>query len=86
MEEPKSTSDTYATKGLPRRFEVPELQKGYGIEKLKQRHPFYRRTSDEYGYYPPNVHTVPKVYYPANQKFTQFLLERGMYKDTTFNI
>ncbi|KPJ11422.1 UPF0691 protein C9orf116 [Papilio machaon] len=78
------TSDLYATCNLPKRFEHPHWFNGYGCQKSNQ-HPLYRTTSSEYGWYPPGVHSVTSVYYPAGQKFTNHLLASGMYRNYSLN-
>ncbi|XP_061710262.1 piercer of microtubule wall 1 protein-like isoform X1 [Cydia pomonella] len=81
--EPK-TSDFFATCNLPKRFEHPHWFNGYGSQVSKQ-HPFYRTSASEYGWYAPGIHSVPSVFYPAGQTFTNLLSAAGMYRNYSLN-
>ncbi|CAG5040226.1 unnamed protein product [Parnassius apollo] len=78
------TSDIYATCNLPKRFEYPHCFNGYGCQ-LNSQHPLYRTTSSEYGWYPPGIHSVPSVYFPAGQTFTNRLAAAGVYRNYSLN-
>ncbi|KAJ0179863.1 hypothetical protein K1T71_004454 [Dendrolimus kikuchii] len=81
--EPK-TSDFFATCNLPKRFEHPHWFNGYGSQVSRQ-HPFYRTSASEYGWYPPGIHSVPSVFFPAGQTFTNRLAAAGMYRNYSLN-
>ncbi|XP_077293678.1 piercer of microtubule wall 2 protein [Arctopsyche grandis] len=57
---------------------------GYGSQ-YKNQHPSYRTTSKEYGWYAPDNHTVPSVYYPTQQRFSSYLYAAGMYRNHSLN-
>ncbi|XP_047527121.1 UPF0691 protein C9orf116 isoform X2 [Vanessa atalanta] len=78
------TSDLFHTCNLPKRFEHPHWFNGYGCQVSKQ-HPFYRTSASEYGWYPPGWHSVPTVYFPKNQEFSNFLAGAGMYRNYSLN-
>ncbi|KAG7299513.1 hypothetical protein JYU34_016476 [Plutella xylostella] len=78
------TSDLFHTCNLPPRFEHPHWFNGYGSQINKQ-HPFYRTTSSEYGWYPPGYHSVPSVFFPQGQKFSNHLAACGMYRNYSLN-
>ncbi|XP_064071304.1 piercer of microtubule wall 1 protein isoform X2 [Vanessa tameamea] len=78
------TSDLFHTCNLPKRFEHPHWFNGYGCQVSKQ-HPFYRTSASEYGWYPPGWHSVPSVYFPKNQEFSNFLAGAGMYRNYSLN-
>ncbi|XP_045446406.1 UPF0691 protein C9orf116 [Melitaea cinxia] len=78
------TSDMFATCNLPKRFEHPHWFNGYGCQVNKQ-HPFYRTSSSEYGFYPPGFYSVPSVFFPAGQTFTNRLAAAGMYRNYSLN-
>ncbi|XP_073951475.1 piercer of microtubule wall 1 protein isoform X1 [Choristoneura fumiferana] len=81
--EPK-TSDYFVTCNLPKRFEHPHWFNGYGSQTDKQ-HPFYRTSASVYGWYPPGIHSVPSVFFPAGQTFTNRLSAAGMYRNYSLN-
>ncbi|CAH1644335.1 unnamed protein product [Spodoptera littoralis] len=78
------TSDLFTTCNLPKRFEHPHWFNGYGCQVSKQ-HPFYRTSSNEYGWYPPGYYSVPSVFFPAGQTFTNKLSAAGMYRNYSLN-
>ncbi|PNF40419.1 hypothetical protein B7P43_G01587 [Cryptotermes secundus] len=79
------TSDFYRTANLPNRFDRPYWFTGYGCQRRPPQHPFYRTTSSDYGWYPPTIHTVPTVFYPMSQKFSNDLAKSGMYRNYSLN-
>nr|CAD7580358.1 unnamed protein product [Timema californicum] len=79
------TSDYYHTANLPRRFDHPDWFSGYGCQRSTPPHPFYQTTSQEYGWYPPTVHTVPTTFYPTAHKFSTVLAQGGMYRNYSLN-
>ncbi|CAH2236103.1 UPF0691 protein C9orf116 isoform X1 [Pararge aegeria] len=81
--EPK-TSDFLITCNLPKRFEHPHWFNGYGCQTNKE-HPLYRTSASEYGWYPPGYYSVPSVFFPAGQKFTNHLSAAGMYRNYSLN-
>ncbi|KAG6446466.1 hypothetical protein O3G_MSEX004434 [Manduca sexta] len=78
------TSDLFVTCNLPKRFEHPHWFNGYGCQVSKQ-HPFYRTSSSDYGWYAPGWHSVPTVYFPKSQRFSNYLAESGMYRNYSLN-
>ncbi|XP_061377929.1 piercer of microtubule wall 1 protein isoform X2 [Danaus plexippus] len=78
------TSDMFATCNLPKRFEHPHWFNGYGCQVSKQ-HPFYRTSANEYGWYPPGQHSIPSVFFPKSQKFSNQLANAGMYRNYSLN-
>ncbi|XP_050342536.1 piercer of microtubule wall 1 protein isoform X1 [Nymphalis io] len=78
------TSDLFHTCNLPKRFEHPHWFNGYGCQVSKQ-HPFYRTSASEYGWYPPGYYSVPSVFFPAGQTFTNRLAAAGMYRNYSLN-
>lgn len=58
--------------------------KGYGQDNPPS-HPCYWKTSMDYGWYAPTIHTVPTIYYPRNQSFSANLSRAGMYKNCSLN-
>ncbi|XP_052752309.1 piercer of microtubule wall 1 protein isoform X2 [Galleria mellonella] len=78
------TSDVFITCNLPKRFDHPHWFNGYGCQVSKQ-HPFYRTSASVYGWYPPGIHSVPSVYFPAGQSFTNRLAAAGMYRNYSLN-
>ncbi|XP_028040720.1 UPF0691 protein C9orf116 homolog isoform X2 [Bombyx mandarina] len=78
------TSDLFITCNLPKRFEHPHWFNGYGCQVSKE-HPFYRTSASEYGWYPPGWHSVPTVYFPKNQQFSNHLAQSGMYRNYSLN-
>jgi len=58
--------------------------KGYG-EMMPAPHPCYRKTSMDYGWYAPTIHTVPTIFYPRNNYFSSSLGRTGMYKNYSLN-
>ncbi|XP_028174283.1 piercer of microtubule wall 1 protein isoform X1 [Ostrinia nubilalis] len=80
----QKTSDFFATCNLPKRFEHPHWFNGYGCQVSRQ-HPFYRTSASVYGWYPPGIHSVPSVFFPAGQTFTNRLAAAGMYRNYSLN-
>jgi len=60
-----------------------EVFKGYGQDNPP--HPCYWKTSMDYGWYAPTVHTVPTSYYPRNNSFSAELNRAGMYRNCSLN-
>ncbi|KYQ56243.1 hypothetical protein ALC60_04857 [Trachymyrmex zeteki] len=60
-----------------------EIFKGYGQDNPP--HPCYWRTSMNYGWYAPTIHTVPTFYYPQNHSFSAELGRAGMYRNCSLN-
>ncbi|CAI6369533.1 unnamed protein product [Macrosiphum euphorbiae] len=81
----EKTSDFYETHNLPARFECPGLQ-NYGKTRRTPTNPFYATTYNDYGYFPPTVHTVRKCYHGKPQRFGQEQFVRGMYRDNSLNM
>ncbi|XKL66671.1 hypothetical protein PGB90_010091 [Kerria lacca] len=81
------TSDLYHTDGcLPARFERPNMFQNYGKQKYVNINPRYMKTSLQYGFYPPTIHTVPTRYYPLNNKFSRSVYKGGMFRNFSLNI
>ncbi|EZA62280.1 hypothetical protein X777_00648 [Ooceraea biroi] len=59
--------------------------KGYGEDSTPASHPCYRRTSMDYGWYAPTIHTVPTTYYARNNYFSAELGRAGMYRNCSLN-
>lgn len=59
--------------------------KGYGQDSGSPPHPCYRRTSMDYGWYAPTIHTVPTTYYPRNNSFSAEHGRAGMYRNCSLN-
>ncbi|KAL0840339.1 hypothetical protein ABMA28_015602 [Loxostege sticticalis] len=78
------TSDYFATCNLPKRFEHPHWFNGYGQQVSKQ-HPFYRTSASVYGWYPPGPYSVPTVFFPKSQQFSNHLALSGMYRNYSLN-
>ncbi|KAL4706560.1 hypothetical protein ACJJTC_015758 [Scirpophaga incertulas] len=78
------TSDYFITCNLPKRFEHPHWFNGYGSQVSNQ-HPFYRTSASVYGWYPPGLHSVPSVYFPKSQRFSNDLAMSGMYRNYSLN-
>ncbi|XP_022815858.1 UPF0691 protein C9orf116 homolog isoform X2 [Spodoptera litura] len=78
------TSDLFTTCNLPKRFEHPHWFNGYGCQVSKQ-HPFYRTSSNEYGWYPPGWHSVSSDYFPLRQSFSEALQRSGMFRNYSLN-
>ncbi|EGD81814.1 hypothetical protein PTSG_02528 [Salpingoeca rosetta] len=78
------TSDLYATRNLPERFDNPGEFKGYGKGKGGE-NPMYQTSSSSYGLLPPNVHTTPTAFHGLNQKFSSHLGQAGMSRNTGLN-
>ncbi|XP_060881073.1 piercer of microtubule wall 2 protein-like [Metopolophium dirhodum] len=81
----EKTSDFYETHNLPARFECPGLQ-NYSKTRRTPTNPFYATTYNDYGYFPPTVHTVRKCYHGKPQRFGQEQFVRGMYRDNSLNM
>ena len=80
---PPKTEEYYQIqKGLPDRFNVPSLVKGY---ESKPQHPMYKTTNNEYGSRGPSVHEAPIQFHPKDGKFTRALGESGMYRNCGLN-
>lgn len=77
------TSDLYAVRNLPPRFNNPSWFKNYGHEFADNL--LYQTTSFEYGRYPPCVHTVPVVYRPKGNQFSKKQAVGGMYRNYSLN-
>ncbi|XP_059059043.1 piercer of microtubule wall 1 protein [Achroia grisella] len=84
MQPEQKTSDVFITCNLPKRFDHPHWFNGYGCQVSKQ-HPFYRTSASVYGWYPPGIHSVPSVFFPAGQTFTNHLAAAGMYRNYSLN-
>lgn len=69
---------------LPDRFDNPSWFKGYGCER--KQHPFYATTSSLYGKFPPNVHTMPAMYTPMKNDFSEHLMSTGIERNRSLNI
>ena len=65
-------------------FFFPAWFSGYGVQTECQ-NPMYRRTSQDYGWLPPNVHTVPVVYRPQDASFSKTYAQFGMYRNYSLN-
>ncbi|XP_055301215.1 piercer of microtubule wall 2 protein [Sitodiplosis mosellana] len=78
------TSDLYRTLNIPDRFERSCTLNGYGSQ-YKTYHPVFRTTNSDYGWTPPNAHTVPHSYYPRTNEFSDLLAKTGMYRNYSLN-
>ncbi|XP_052738323.1 piercer of microtubule wall 1 protein [Bicyclus anynana] len=78
------TSDFLTTCNLPKRFEHPHWFNGYGCQ-TNRGHPLYRTSASEYGWYPPGYHSIPNVFFPKNQHFSNYLASAGMYRNYSLN-
>ncbi|KAI8123105.1 UPF0691 protein [Lucilia cuprina] len=65
------------------KVKCPNNFKGYGVEKDDNK--MYRTFNSEYGYYAPNVFTLPSRYFPLSQKFSNELYRCGMYRNYSLN-
>ncbi|XP_026814416.1 UPF0691 protein C9orf116 homolog [Rhopalosiphum maidis] len=81
----EKTSDFYKTHNLPTRFEYPGLQ-NYSKTRRTPTNLFYATTYNDYGYFPPTVHTARKCYHGKSQRFGQEQFIRGMYRDHSLNM
>uniref|UniRef100_A0A336M5T0 CSON011686 protein n=1 Tax=Culicoides sonorensis TaxID=179676 RepID=A0A336M5T0_CULSO len=79
-----NTRDLYQCVNVPKRYESSNFHFGYGIEKGGQ-NPIYRTSNSEYGYYKPDIHTVPHRYFPQTHNFTEHLHKCGMYRNYGLN-
>ncbi|XP_031623237.1 UPF0691 protein C9orf116 homolog [Contarinia nasturtii] len=79
-----NTSDLYRTLNIPDRFERSSTLNGYGSQ-YKTYHPVFQTTNSEYGWIPPNPHTVPHSYYPRSNEFSKLLAKSGMYRNYSLN-
>jgi len=68
---------------LPTRFNNPAWFKGYGCEKAV--HPFYVTTTQDYGRFSPNPHTMCQRFHPRFGAFTKIMSSGGMYRNRTLN-
>lgn len=68
---------------LPSRFNNPLWFKGYGCESPT--HPFYVTTTQDYGRFSPNPHTMTQRFHPRTGKFTTIMAAGGMYRNRTLN-
>ncbi|KAK3919580.1 UPF0691 protein C9orf116-like protein [Frankliniella fusca] len=78
------TSDLYWTYNLPKRFDNPNWFSGYGVQ-VECQNPMYRRTSQDYGWLPPSIHTVPVIYRPQDASFSNTYAQFGMYRNYSLN-
>ncbi|XP_066991869.1 uncharacterized protein [Anabrus simplex] len=58
------TPEHHMARMRPERFNHPNWFTGYGCQKLPLKDLMYRTTSDAYGWYPPNMDTFPREYFP----------------------
>ncbi|XP_011142490.1 UPF0691 protein C9orf116 [Harpegnathos saltator] len=79
------TDDVYRTYNLPSRFIYPSLFKGYGQESGPPPHPCYWKTSTDYGWYAPTIHTVPTTFYPRSTSFSSEYGRAGMSRNCSLN-
>ena len=76
------TSHYYRVKGLPARFDAPELFKGYSTKPV---HHIYRTTNSTYGGKSPSVHTMPNAFHAKSHEFSEQLGNCGMYRNHSLN-
>ena len=60
---------------LPKRFDDPSIQKGYGTGV--SRNVLYRTSNSDYGARIPNVQDMPNKYLPRSQTFSQNIAKCG---------
>ena len=74
-------------RALPDRFlgQVTAQRKAFFAPKVP-RNPVFQTTSQEYGKYQPNVHTMPYSYHGINTKFTALKTVQGNYRNHSLNI
>ncbi|XP_072225499.1 piercer of microtubule wall 2 protein [Leuresthes tenuis] len=71
-----------ADPNLPHRFNNPDCFQGYGQKKS---HAFYRTSNQAYGSKKPTVHEMQTQYKVISHKFSEDMLQTGMYRDVRFN-
>ncbi|GLH06801.1 hypothetical protein R5R35_008500 [Gryllus longicercus] len=81
----EKTSDYYTTIKLPARFENPSWFCCYGSQKEPPTHPFYNTSNGNYGWFAPNIHTVPHAFFPKTSTFSRQQGVGGMYKNFSLN-
>ncbi|KAM9745389.1 piercer of microtubule wall 2 protein [Menidia menidia] len=67
---------------LPHRFNNPESFHGYSQKKTSA---FYRTSNQAYGSNKPTVHEMQTKYKVISHKFSEEMLQTGMYHDVRFN-
>ncbi|XP_054467272.1 piercer of microtubule wall 1 protein [Anoplopoma fimbria] len=84
MEEQKvQTCDFYRTDpNLPHRFNNPDCFQGYS---QKIGHPLYRTSNQTYGSKKPTVHEIQTQFKGSSCRFSEAMLQSGMYRDHGFN-
>ena len=74
---------------MPRRFAATSVANQnvlFNPREVQPPDPNFRTSYQDYGKYPPNVHTQPYSYHGLNTKFSQKKFNQGMYKNHSFNL
>uniref|UniRef100_A0A3B4WS67 Uncharacterized protein n=1 Tax=Seriola lalandi dorsalis TaxID=1841481 RepID=A0A3B4WS67_SERLL len=81
--ETAGTCNVYRTDpDLPHRFNNPDCFHGYS---QKTNHPLYRTSNQMYGSKRPTVHDIQTQFKVTSRRFSEAMLQSGMYRDHGFN-